>query len=436
MSRRTPLLTCALLTCALLFALSASNAAFGKLGARLPIEGEVHLNELFMKLQRRLDAPEQRSAVRVTHVGDSHIIADFWTGEMRERMQRRYGDGGRGYVLPGKAWRSFGQRHIQHRTEGDWGTENIKRGRGRGWFGPGGCVFRSSDPEDQLEIFTKPTQPASQFDQLDVLAVARPGAGAYRLSVDSVPYGEVRTDAPYFSLLKTRYSLSEGAHRVSLSPSISGREVTILGFSLARQTGGLIYDSIGLNGAQAKQLLKNSQDSLFASLAALESDVVILSYGINELFDHSYEPQRYERELTETLRQLRAATPEASCLITGPFAAMLKGKPHPGLDEMYATQRMLAARFHCAFWDARAAMGDSLKPWQKARLAGKDGIHLTVRGYQRIAELFDDSLELSFERWRAEHRAAEPVHSTPSPSTPSTFNPNKAEAPRGLPVSR
>jgi len=414
----------ALLSCLLLSCLSLTGLCYAKLGARLPMEGEVHLSGLFTKLQGRLDHPENRQRVRLTHVGDSHIIADFWTGEMREVMQRRYGDGGRGYVLPGKAWRSFGQRHIQHRTEGEWETANIKRGRGRGWFGPGGLVFRSSNPDDRLEIFTKATQPASHFDRLDVLAVGRPGGGSYRLNVDSIPYGEVSTSAPYFSLLRTRYSLSEGAHRVSVSPSANGREITILGFSLERESGGLIYDAIGLNGAQAKQLLKNSQDALYASLRALESDVVILSYGINELFDHHYEPLRYERELTETLRLIREATPEASCLITGPFAAMLKGKPHPGLDAMYATQRMLASRYRCAFWDARAAMGDTLRPWQKARLAGRDGIHLTVRGYQRIAELFNESLELSFERWRAEQRASEPISSDVAPSS-------QAEAPNG-----
>lgn len=395
----------------------SQQKADAKLGARLPIEGETYLADLFAKLQKRLDKPDQGSLVRVTHVGDSHIIADFWTGEMRERMQKRYGDGGRGYVLPGKAWRSFGQRHIQHRTEGEWETKNIKREREQGWFGPGGCLFRSSNPEDRLEIFTKPSQPASLFDRLDVLAVARPGGGAYQLNVDSIPYGITRTEAPYFSLLKTTYTLSDDAHRVSLSPSMNGRDVTILGFSLQRQAGGLIYDSIGLNGAQAKQLLKNSQDALLASLRALESDLVIISYGINELFDHSYQVARYEQELSETLRLIREATPEANCLVTGPFAAMLKGRPHPGLDEMYGIQRMLAARFQCAFWDARASMGDTLKPWQQARLAGKDGIHLTVRGYQRIAELFDESVELSFERWKAHQRAADPIPNSQSSRT-------------------
>jgi len=385
--------------------------ARAKLGARLPFEGELYLSELFSKLQSRLDEPSAGRSVRLTHIGDSHIIADFWTGEMRERLQRRFGDGGRGYVLPGRGWRSYSQRHIHHRTEGDWEVKSIKRARGRGWFGPGGCLFRSSDPEDRLELFTKARHPASSFDRLKVLSVARPGAGSYRLSVDSLPYGHTRTDAPYYGLLSTSYTLSDGPHRVSLSPSALGGEVTILGLSLERSQGGLIYDSIGLNGAQAKQLLKNSHDALEASLAVLKSDLVILSYGINELFDARWDPERYEDELDETLRLIRASLPEVSCLITGPFAAMLRGKPHPGLDTVYATQRTLATKHHCAFWDARAAMGDSLKPWQKARLAGRDGIHLTVRGYERIAELFDESLELSLERWRAKRRSAQPLDS-------------------------
>jgi lysophospholipase L1-like esterase len=186
--------------------------------------------------------------------------------------------------------------------------------------------------------------------------------------------------------------------------------------SLERSKGGVIYDSIGLNGAQAKQQLKNTQGALNAAFKSLNSDLIILSYGINELFDHSWTLERYERELIVTLKALREAAPEAACLMTGPFAAMLRGRPHPELDALYGVQRALAAQFECAFWDARAAMGDTLKPWQRKGLARRDGIHLTLRGYQRIAELFEQSLELSFERWRAALKDATPLDPPSQPT--------------------
>src|SRR5690606_25755204 len=36
--------------------------------------------------------------VRITWLGDSHTAADFWTGEVRRRLQARFGNGGQGVV--------------------------------------------------------------------------------------------------------------------------------------------------------------------------------------------------------------------------------------------------------------------------------------------------------------------------------------------------
>ena len=385
-------------------------------GAQLTLhEGERLLTPLFVKLQARLDEPRGEGRVRVTHVGDSHIIADFWTGAMRERWQASFGDGGRGYVLPGKGWRSFSQKHIAHRTEGEWDVKSIKRGREGGWFGPGGCFFKSDQPTNSLEVFTRASQPSSSFNRLRVFSLASPTSGAFTLSVDETPYGRYSTQRGYTHLLSHSFELNDAPHSVRLSPAQAGEAVTLLGFSLERSQGGLIYDAIGLNGAQAKQQLKNTQSALHASLKALNSDLIILSYGINELFDHSWSAASYERELRATVTALRRAAPHSECLLTGPFAALLKGRPHPELDAVYLAQRQVAAELKCAFWDARAAMGDDLRPWQRARLAQRDGIHLTVRGYQRVATLFEESVALSLERWRAAQAGAQPLEGELNP---------------------
>src|SRR5207302_11012269 len=40
--------------------------------------------------------------VTILQIGDSHTAADFFTGELRKRLQARYGDGGVGYVTAGR----------------------------------------------------------------------------------------------------------------------------------------------------------------------------------------------------------------------------------------------------------------------------------------------------------------------------------------------
>ena len=75
---------------------SGKSAAHAELGGAVVIEGLHHLEHIFTALQAR---EQGRGSARITHIGDSHIIADFWTGEMRTRLQNRFGDGGRGFVL-------------------------------------------------------------------------------------------------------------------------------------------------------------------------------------------------------------------------------------------------------------------------------------------------------------------------------------------------
>jgi lysophospholipase L1-like esterase len=378
--------------------LTAAAHAEPTLGARLPIEGAEHLSRLFTGLEARLRG---EGRVRVTHIGDSHIVADLWTGSMRERWQRQFGDGGRGFVLPGRAWRSFGQRHVVQRSEGEWEVFTVKRERLEGSFGPGGCLFVSADPRDSLEVFTRPGVPASAFDTLTVFTLGGPLGGPFTLEVDDLPYGRLSAERHRTELVSHTFQLTDAPHSVRLSPGRGGAPTRVFGFSLERSAGGLIYDSIGLNGAHAKQLLKNSAEGLEASVAPLRPTVVILSYGINELFDHTWTHDEYLSELNATLSALREAAPEADCLLTGTFSALRGGAPLRKHDALYAAQRAAAALHRCAFWDARAAMGEDLRPWQRAGLAQRDGVHLSHRGYERVAELFDDSFRLSFERWRA-----------------------------------
>ncbi len=407
-------LLCALLCgllCALLPPCATSRAgAEPTLGARLPLEGVEHITRLFAALEARVSG---EGRVRVTHVGDSHIVADMWTGAMRERWQRAFGDGGRGFVLPGRAWRSFGQRHVTQRSEGEWEVHTVKRDRLEGSFGPGGCLFVSSNPQDSLEVLTRPGAPASSFDTLTLFTLGGPLSGPFTLEVDDLPYGRLSAARHRTELVTHTFTLSDAPHSVRLSPGKGGAALKVFGLSLERAAGGLIYDAIGLNGAQAKQLLRNSEEGLEASLAPLRPTALFLSYGINELFDRSWDPAVYRADLHETLRALRAAAPEADCLLTGAFSALRRGVPHPGLDELYEAQRAAAATHRCAFWDARAAMGEDLRPWQRAGLAQRDGVHLSRRGYERLADLFDESVRLSFERWRAGRVAPEPRASPP-----------------------
>jgi len=56
-------------------------------------------------------------------------------------------------------------------------------------------------------------------------------------------------------------------------------------------------------------------------------------------------------------------------------------------------------------------MGGSIRPWQRIKFARKDGVHLSRRGYQRIADLFEQSLLITYERWKRAQGTGESIDS-------------------------
>jgi len=388
------------------FSPSLYTKAYAKLGSPILIEDWAHLENTFNGLDKR---EKGSGSIRMTHIGDSHIIADFWTGEMRDRLQKRFGDGGRGFVLGGEMWRSYGQRHIWHYTEGEWEVTNLKRGRDTGVFGPGGAALICEKDSCITGVETREGQRASQFDILDVFTLGSGLGGQYKLHIDKKPLSEHSTFSPWLTVLRHRTWLPLGPHKIQISPTRQKGEVWLFGFSLKNSQGGLIYDSIGLNGSQAKHLLKNHDRALQSAFELLESQLLIISFGINEVFDRHFKIEEYARYLEYLMSIIRdPRSPNikrTDCLLTGPFAARRRGSPPPELEDVYRIQRDLSAKYGCAFWDARAAMGGSIRPWQKHKLARKDGVHLSRRGYNRIAALFEQSLLLSYTEWKSQKLA-------------------------------
>ena len=66
-------------------------------GVDIPVENAAALVPFFEQLYRHQKG-EMAGALRILHYGDSHTAADEWTGDMRERFQEKFGDGGAGIL--------------------------------------------------------------------------------------------------------------------------------------------------------------------------------------------------------------------------------------------------------------------------------------------------------------------------------------------------
>lgn len=361
-----------------------------------PIENPQRLSRAFVALAGLAAEPQP---MRITHFGDSHVAADLWTGPVRETLQARFGDGGRGFVLAGRPWSSYWQKGLDNGAQGHWRVDGFRGGLADGWYGVGGCSMASTDARAAIRARV-PGKGGARF--VEVHHLRQPGGGCFEVRLDDRPVGRVSTAGPWARADFARFDLPSGGATVSVHP-MGGREVRLGGLDFGGGHG-VIYDALGINGARADRLLGIDPQGFADDLRRLDPALLVISYGTNELFDDNLELADYGLRIDRVLGRLRAAVPRADCLLTGPPDARRRGRPLPLIDGVIDTQRALADAHGCAFWDARAAMGGpgSVQRWRRARLAQRDLVHLTRDGYARLGEAFAGALLRAFETTRPE----------------------------------
>lgn len=81
--------------------------------------GEANLTKLKKKIvnvEKRVAPPD--SVLRISQLGDSHTAADIFTGQLRQKLQQRFGGAGIGWISPINV---YGQRNTQvYYTASDW----------------------------------------------------------------------------------------------------------------------------------------------------------------------------------------------------------------------------------------------------------------------------------------------------------------------------
>ncbi|HWQ09743.1 MAG TPA: GDSL-type esterase/lipase family protein, partial [Holophaga sp.] len=358
---------------------------------------------------RQLQAGTGTGPVRVLHFGDSHTAADMWTGRIRERLQARFGDGGPGLVLPGGPWRGYPHAGMKFLTGRKWEALSVRSPLCDGWVGltgacivpPGGETFwlRAAFADFRLQTLEEAPQeaPACLLGS-DASAVPDgatvPASGPRPLSL------QVGAEAPLADgrLLRIRgpeapLPLASRELGLALSPN-----VRVLGIELLSGRPGIVYDELGLNGAELLDLERWTPRIRQALLADARAGLLVLAYGTNEAGHASLDPQEYQTRAIALLDELRRESGAPILLVGPPDRSARAKRSRVGLaaqeSAIIRALKSAAQETGCAFWDMRQAMGGpgTMLKWRRAGLAQPDLVHLTGPGYQRLADLLVDAL--------------------------------------------
>ncbi|WP_437735138.1 GDSL-type esterase/lipase family protein [Sorangium sp. So ce1335] len=351
----------------------------------------------FFAALRALEQGRRKDHVRVAWLGDSHAAADFWSGALRAALQRRFGDGGLGFVHLGyAAYRHDGARLT---TQGKWRTRPKTPGGSTpvddGVFGLGGILFSAPKGPARAEIAVTGAGPSARL-LWDVCFRSSAPTDEIAVTIEGGPSEIVRAaagDAP--GALQHAKLASVGATKLGVVPSGAPELCGLIVETDPQVTPGVVVDTLGINGARLATPLRWSELAWAAELARRSPELVVLEYGTNEAGDVTTDPSLYARQLAELLARIRRAEPDVDCLVLAPTDRKDAPERTPAIRDVL---RGAAQEGGCAFWDTYEAMGGrgSIEAWYRERppRASRDGVHLTFRGYRELGvKLANDVLE-------------------------------------------
>ncbi|MEO6804367.1 MAG: GDSL-type esterase/lipase family protein, partial [Granulicella sp.] len=381
----------------------------------------------FFAALARLQAPAGSGArpgrVSILHYGDSPTTADLITGDVRALLQKRFGDGGHGYLLIAKPWAWYGHRDTDISGHG-WNISTAVGKMRAESYGVGGANFQGTTGAASHITLKDAAQSAMELSFL-----AQPDGGTVLVTAnddsgDNQPLATVNTASDFRHPAWQIIPLPAGTRSVDIKAGTGHVELFGETFEKPR---GVLYNSLGLNGASTTVLSRGfNADTWAAELQHDAPALVVINYGTNESSFGSFVDKQYEGELRTAIQRIRKALPNVSILVMSP---MDRGE-RSGIDEIntmatipriVAIQKRVAFDTHCAFFDTFDAMGGdgTMSRWYagKPRLVAGDLIHPTPQGAFIIAQIFVKNLNAGYDSYTARAAHAVPVAKTPAPQT-------------------
>jgi lysophospholipase L1-like esterase len=374
----------------------------------LLIDNKGSLDRFYAGLAK-LDAHAPDSQLTVVHFGDSPTTADLITGDVRLQLQARFGDAGQGFNLIAKPWAWYQHFNIDETDKG-WTYTTAVGTMHEGQWGIGGATFLGSAGAETRYRLT-----GSEQGAVEIAYDGHDGGGSVEIAAETKVNGADATAS-----LKTidtgattglqfeRVALPAGTKAVDLN--VTEGTVKLYGTLFERATPGVVYDSIGLNGATTSVVARAlNEEMMKESFAHLKPDLVVINFGTNESSFGSFVDKQYEGELRLAIARVRRTAPGADILIMSP---MDRGERVGGdaiqtmatIPKIVEIQERVAAQTGCGFFNTFEAMGGdgTMQRWyeRKPRLVGGDLIHPSPAGARIVATDFVRELMEGYGRFR------------------------------------
>lgn len=352
--------------------------------------------EMFLMKLNHLRQSKGDSLLKIIHIGDSHIQMGYFSGEIRNTLQARFGGEGIGFFFPNSLCSGYNPLGLDISSPNNWQCDKITNPEPLTPLGIVGMSLTTSDAVSAINVaFKNKKEKVRQFTVFHANLDGTHTISCQNATIVTQPFSEK-------SSMTTVTMLEETEEAIIQFMSRQGVETPLVIYGLSVNSPakhGIAYNTFGVSGGQYKYFDKNTP-LLFEQMAAFKPDLMIISLGSNDSYDKTLTAEGYKNMLREFIVKLRKASPKTEFILTTPPDTRFKdSKPVSGTIVNQAIIE-IGIQANCAVWDFYKVMGGygSVKQWRKKKLGNKDGLHLTADGYYLQGELFSLALARAMEQ--------------------------------------
>ena len=410
---------------------------------------------------KTLDLTSQNQKINFVHIGDSHIQADLMTNVVRKRLQKEYGNGGRGLVFPYNLAKTNGPWDVRFSSNGSFNSFRNVKPLSTENIGLTGILLQTKKDDFAIELNAK--EQDNYFTRIKILTPDNAGsfdlatakktivfesqvpktithkiksgdvlgaiADKYNISLSAlkranglksnniragktlkIPTNEkqnrsisrsefipldIQNDA--FSHF---YESENVLDKIYLIPNKDENTFELNGIVLENNKNGILYHNSGVNGAKFSDY--NKYPLFFEQLKALHPDVLVLSFGTNESFDHM-KAEDFIAQLDLFISNARKENPIVEIIVATPPPSLFKRKyPNTFVADYSKKIIELAYSRRVAVWDLYSDMGGlyGVNHNAKAGLVGGDKVHYTKAGYEKQGNLLAKAIIEAYEKFK------------------------------------
>lgn len=372
------------------------------------ISDNYQLNHFFAELEALKRGKD--TVINIIQLGDSHIQAGYFSGQLMRSFHKDFGNAGRGFISPLKLIKSNEpDDYFIRSTIPNWTGSRCIQSKPLFPFGIGGMGIKSTASKINMDVEITPVNGAGYLfneavlfrhsDALPLIATGLPVDMVKTMSGKETLANQVVCDTFRVGQLTDKLLLRSHTHQ------LHGNNI-YYGLNLTNKQPGVLFHSIGINGAM---FINYTSPEYVQQLALLKPSLLIISLGTNETFGRRFTEQEFTGQLSAFISLVRKYIPSTAILLTTPPECYKRIRVNK--KRVYVRNENIEKAAHAFVtyahkegipcWDLFAVTGGkgSYKKWYSAGLMGNDRVHFTKEAYREQGKLLYRALMKSYNQY-------------------------------------